>query len=150
YTYIIDLETSLDDIWKAIDDKTRNSITKAEKDGITVKAGNDFARAFDLVEKSFARQKKTIGFKSTAFNYHDSLKTGGQCRTFIARDRYHDDIATVYIVWGKRRSYNLLNGYDWQKSHQGALALAMWEVIKFSKEMGLNEFDFEGSMIQSL
>ena len=57
-------------------------------------------------------------------------------------------MAAVYIVWDNKRSYYLLGGYDFKKSHHGAQALAVWESIKFTKErLGLNEFDFEGSMI---
>ena len=55
----------------------------------------------------------------------------------------------MYIVWDERIGYYLLGGYDPKESHHGASAIAMWEAIKFTKEeLGLNQFDFEGSMIQ--
>ena len=58
-------------------------------------------------------------------------------------------IAVVYIVWDEKRSYYILGGYDVEESHHGASAIAMWEAIKFTKEeLGLNQFDFEGSMMQ--
>jgi len=46
-------------------------------------------------------------------------------------------------------NHYILNEYDPAESHHGASAIAMWEAIKFTKEeLGLNQFDFEGSMIQ--
>ena len=48
-------------------------------------------------------------------------------------------------------SYYILGGYDVDERHHGASAIAMWEAIKFTKEeLGLNQFDFEGSMVQQI
>ena len=69
----------------------------------------------------------------------------------MARNKEGKAIAAVYIVWDEKRSYYLLGGYDAEESHHGASALAMWEAIRFTKEeLGLKEFDFEGSMVPSI
>ncbi len=52
YTYIINLSNSLEDIWKSMDDKRRNNIRKAEKDGIIVTHSEDFELCLNLVEKT--------------------------------------------------------------------------------------------------
>jgi lipid II:glycine glycyltransferase (peptidoglycan interpeptide bridge formation enzyme) len=57
----------------------------------------------------------------------------------------------VYIVWDKDTCYYLLGGYDPERSHSGASALAMWEAIKYAKnELKLSKFDFEGSMVPAI
>jgi hypothetical protein len=151
YTYIINLENSLEDIWKSMDDRTKNDIRKAEKDGIGVNTSDDFAQTFSLVEKTFTRQDMKVSFKSAAFSYNDSLKTKNLCKSFLAKDKNGNIIAMVYIVWDNKRSYYLLGGYDPGKSHHGASAIAIWEAIKFTKaELGLKEFDFEGSMVPQI
>jgi hypothetical protein len=53
------------------------------------------------------------------------------------------------IFWDEKRSYYILGGHDPKESHHSASAIAMWEAIKFTKEeLGLDQFDFEGSMMQ--
>jgi len=148
YTYLLELD-DLANVWKGMDAKRRNDITRAEKDGIYVKSSNDFNQTFGLVEKTFERQEKQATFKSTAFKYNEILSQNGQSISFLARNKEGEAIATVYIVWDEKRSYYLLGGYDPEKRHHGGSAIAMWEAIKFTKEkLGLNQFDFEGSMIQ--
>ena len=151
YTYIIRLDRTLEDIWEAMEDTTRNDIRRAEKDGISIIQSDDFNTTLNLVEKTFARQNKAVRCKLKAFSYNEVLAQRSQCKSFLAKDKNGDCIAAVYIVWDSRRSYYLLGGYDSEKSHHGATALAMWEAIKFSKqELALEEFDFEGSMIPQL
>ncbi|MFC2001680.1 lipid II:glycine glycyltransferase FemX [Chloroflexota bacterium] len=151
YTYIIDLNMELEQIWGAMNDKRRNDIRKAEKDGIRVVAGDNFETTYSLVEKTFARQERTVAFKQAALRYNEALAARNQCRAFLAKNGQDEPIAAVYIVWDSRRSYYLLGGYDPDSSHHGASALAMWEAIKFTKEeLGLGGFDFEGSMVPQI
>jgi len=148
YTYIISLESSLEDIWNSMDNRRRNDIRKAERDGLIIIPSDDFTQTFKLVEKTFARQTKDIQFKKNAFSYNKILGQRKQCKSFLTKNKDGEAIAVVYIIWDNQRSYYLLGGYDTERSHHGASALAMWEAIKFSKEiLKLKEFDFEGSMI---
>ena len=151
YTYIIQLDKSLEDIWKAMEDNVRNHIRKARKDGITITKGDDFNQTINLVEKTFARQNTKVHDQPTVSSYNEVLAERSQCKSFLAKDKDGDYIAAAYIVWDNRRSYYLLGGYDSEKSHSGALALVLWEAIEFTKqELGLEEFDFEGSMVPQL
>jgi hypothetical protein len=150
YTYLLELD-DLENVWKNMDAKRRNDITRAEKDGIYVEASDNFEQTFTLVEKTFERQEKKAIFKLTASKYNEVLSQKGQCNSFLARNKEGKAIAVVYIVWDEKRSYYLLGGYDPEESHHGASAIAMWEAIKFTKEkLGLNGFDFEGSMIENV
>lgn len=151
YTYIINLNNSLEDIWKSMDVSRRNDIRKAKKDGITVSSGNDLQEVFSLVEKTFDRQDMKVSFKNVVFNYLYALKERNQCISFLAKNENGNNIAVVYLVWDNNRCYYLMGGYDSENSHHGATAMAMWEAIKFSMgELGLAEFDFEGSMIPQI
>lgn len=148
YTYLLKLD-NIEDVWSGMDETRRKNIRRAEKDGIYVESDSGFEELFALVEKTFKRQKMKTRFRSVAFRYNETLEKQGRCRSFVARNKKGNPIAGVYIVWDWNRSYYLLGGYDPEQSHHGASALAMWEAIKFTKEgLGLNEFDFEGSMIQ--
>lgn len=148
YTYLLNLD-DLERVWKGMDESRRNDIRRAENDGIIVEYSDNFKEAFALVERTFQRQNRQIEFRTAASGYNEILSKRGQCKSFLAINKERKAIAVVYIVWDKKRSYYLLGGYDSERRHHGASAIAMWEAIKFTKEkLGLNEFDFEGSMIQ--
>ena len=151
YTYIIQLDKSLEDIWKGMDEKRKGNIRKAEKDGISIVPSDDFNQAFDLIQQTFTRQKAAIRSKSVIFNYNKVLSERNQCKSFLAKDINNNYIAASYIVWDNKRSHYLFAGIDDENKHYGAAALAIWKAIEFSKqELGLKEFDFQGSMIPEI
>lgn len=148
YTYLLEIQ-DLKFVWNNMDFKTRGHINKAEKEGIYIEISDDFEQTLKLVKKTFERQGEQISFEASAIRYNEALNSRGQCKSFVAKNRNDNAIGVVYIVWDEKRSYNLLSGYDHEEGHHGASSLAMWEAIKYTKnELGLNEFDFEGSMIQ--
>lgn len=69
-----------------------------------------------------------------------------QCYSVVS---YKDEVplAATFVVFDNRKAYYLLGGYDPKHKHQGAGALAVTESIKKSIELGLEIFDFEGSML---
>ncbi len=152
YTYIIQLDKSLEDIWEDMERPARNDIRKAEKDGITIDISDDFNRTLSLVEKTHTRQNRNVRSELLVCQaYNEVLAKRNQCKSFLAKDKDGDCIAAFYIVWDNRRSYAILGGYDSEKKHHGAYSLAIWKAIEFSKqELGLEEFDFEGSMVPKL
>lgn len=148
YTYMLELG-DLENVWNEMDARRRNGIVRAEKDGIYVEIGDDFKQVYATVEKTFGRQNKNIHFRSAAFGYNEVLGQRNQCKSFLTKSKSGNTIGAVYIVWDEKRSYCILSGYDSEANHRGAYGLAMWEAIKFTKnKLGLNQFDFEGSMLQ--
>lgn len=148
YTYLLELD-DLNNVWTNMDNKRRNDITKAEKDGIRIEKCNDFYQTFRLIEKTFMRQGKRADFKEQAFKFNEVLEGKEQCKSFFAIDKSGQRTACAYIAWDEKRSYYLFGGYDPERSHSGASALAIWNAIKFVKnELNLNYFDFEGSSIE--
>lgn len=151
YTYIIELRSTIDDIWKGMLESTQRSIRKAKKDGIKIIQSDDFNQMFKLTQKTYKRQRKQFSSRYMAFSRNEVLTQRKQCKSFLAENNTGEFIAGVYIAWDNKRSYYLLGGYDFEKSHYGASALAMWEAIKFTKDqLGLQEFDFAGSMIPQI
>jgi len=151
YTYIIQLDKSLEDIWKEMDEKRKGNIRKAEKDGISVAPSDDFDQAFNLIQKTFTRHKVSIQSKPVIFSHNKVLTERNQCKSFLAKDKNNNYIAAGYIVWDNKRSHYLYAGINYENVHNGAAALVTWKAIEFSKkELGLKEFDFQGSMIPDI
>ena len=149
YTFLLKLN-KIDLVWEDMASSIRRDIRKAEKDGIKVKVTDSFDTMIALVKKTFKRQNNKFKNEKYALRYYNALTKINKCKSFISYDR-EKPLGGVHIVWDKKRSYYLLGGYDYEHSHHGASALAMWTAIKYTaNELNLKEFDFEGSMIPPL
>jgi hypothetical protein len=149
YTYLLSLD-DLELMWKNMDKKRRNDIRWAEENEIRAEPSNNFNEMLNLVEKTLSKQKGKVD-RATASKYDEALSKRNQCISFIAKNKIKEAIAGAYIVWDQKRAYYLLGGANPEKNQRGASALAVWEAIKFTKkELGLSEFDFEGSMIPEI
>jgi len=144
YTYIVDI-SDLNKVWREMDRKKRNDIISAEKEKMKV-INSEFKDVMELVRKSVERQNKKIQFEKEAYNYNNILERKSMCKSFIA-EKEGKIISAVYIIWDKRCAYYLLGGYDSEEAHHGATALTIWTAMNFARNIGLEYFDFEGSMI---
>ncbi|MFC2067623.1 GNAT family N-acetyltransferase [Chloroflexota bacterium] len=150
YTFIIDLNKNLAEIWNDLNHTKRNEILKSQQMGIKIILSDDFEQTFKIIEKTFSRQGIKLSNKAVADNYNKVATEAGQGKSFHAIDKYGNTLAVEYLVWDNKISYGLLGGRDSESSCRGAKALAIWEGIKFSKGIGLQQFDFHGSMIPQI
>jgi lipid II:glycine glycyltransferase (peptidoglycan interpeptide bridge formation enzyme) len=153
YTHILDLK-DMNAVWNGMDLDCRNSIRKAMKDGIYIDIECDFNQILILVKKTFQRQNKKItpnSWVDKSIIYNREAETLSRCRSFVAKTKDGVPIAVVYIIWDNKRGYYALSGYDHSNAHHGASSLALWTAIEYTRnELGLREFDFEGTMLQNL
>jgi len=154
YTYLLETE-DLEVVWQNLESNCRNSIKKARKDNLQVTANLDFDTLMELVRMTLNRQNLKIWERTNiegnrlaalAWPYFKAVKNRNQCKCFITYDS-GKPIAGIFIVWDKKRAYYLLGGYDPNVGHRGAMSLAFWKAIEHTYyELGLKEFDFEGSI----
>jgi hypothetical protein len=71
----------------------------------------------------------------------------GCCKIWTA---YLNDepMASLFLVWDNKRSYYIGAGIN--QNSRGIMSLLTWNAIKFSKELSLREFDFEGSSVPTI
>lgn len=148
YTYILDLEKSIEDIHKGMSAERRNDVRKAIKDGLTVKRIDDFWIVKSLILKTFSRQKMTVN-KNHLDKILFEFANKENSFAFVTFDK-EKPIAATSCIYDKDTAYYLLGGYDYESKHHGAGALAVWEAIKHTKNLGLKYFDFEGSMVPQI
>jgi hypothetical protein len=150
YTYRIDTR-DLDQAWRNMEDKRRNDIRKAERDGITVDPAGTMDEVLSLAEITFERQGEEAGFKDLAARREKALRPENQCRCFVARNKAGSPVAGVFLVWDDKAAYYLVGGYDTDRAHRGAGALAIWEAVRYTgTNLGLQRFDFTGSTIRPI
>ncbi|MDD5326972.1 MAG: GNAT family N-acetyltransferase [Phycisphaerae bacterium] len=148
YTYLLDMSKSTDDIWAEMSAERRNDMNKATRDGLIVKQAENYEIAKSLVLKTFSRQNLTVKehyLEKILFEFANNANS-------FAFTTYKDDnpIAVSFCVCDKKTAYYLLGGYDYERKHHGAGALAVWEAIKYAQQLGLSYFDFEGSMVPQI
>lgn len=148
YTYIIDLSASLDDIWKRMSNERRKNVNKGLKDGLSVRMNGDREVIKTLVMKTFLRQDMQINeyyLNRILFDF------AGDINSFSFVTLKNDDpVACSFYIYDSKTAYYLLGGYNHDNNHHGAGALSMWRAIKHAKELGLQYFDFEGSMVPQI
>lgn len=148
YTYQIDLHQSVDVILGKMTTERRNDIKKAKKDGVVIEKVSDYAIVKKLVLNTYSRtnvKKNDVMLDKILFEFANSNNSF----SFVAFLN-GNPISAVFCIFDKQKAYYLLGGYDNQKKHSGAGALALWSAIQHSQNMGLKVFDFEGSMIKPI
>lgn len=148
YTYQINLELSIDELYNNLSSEKRKSIRKSEKDGIIIKQEKNYDIVKTLVLKTFSRQKKKIN----TIYLEKILNNWANENNSFAYVAYlnNQPIATAFCVYDNSSAYYLFGGYDFENVHHGAGVTCMWQSILKSKELGLKVFDFEGSMLPNV
>lgn len=148
YTYRIDLRVSEEDLWMALSDRQRNSIRQAKKD-TNVFQSDDISHMWPLVTATYERQSMAIPFtKETLMAIDRALHMASSRRIYMSQADGSLD-AGVYIAHDAVGAYMMITGRK-DGVHNGSVSLAIWEAIKDAKSMGLQFFDFEGSMKESI
>jgi len=146
YTYYIDLNPGLDQIWKNFNKSLRYYIDKAKKEGITV----------------------TEGTKEDALFIYDMLKERGRIKSSkefigdIFDDFFPDHIKVFVAQTGTEHLSGIITIIDRNKvkfwigspkcSYKGLSPneLVLWESIRWAKERGYSTFEIEGADDYSL
>jgi len=149
YTYRIELSCSIDQMSSTMSSARRNDISKAGRDGLAVRQTSDLTTVRDLVMDTFERQH----VRANTQHLDAVLSRFANNSNSYAFTTYQEDaaLASCFIIHDARTAYYLLGGArSGGNQHHGAGALALFEAIKHAKELGLQTFDFEGSMIRAV
>jgi lipid II:glycine glycyltransferase (peptidoglycan interpeptide bridge formation enzyme) len=150
YTYLIDNLRDLATVYDEMSAKTRNIIRKAQKVGIVVEACDDLERFFPLLRQTFSRQGMNLPFSEDLVRRIDkACAERGARRMFAARDQQGNTHAILYHIFDHKCMYYLMQGSDPALRSSGAALLAQWHAIQYAAQVTV-EYDFEGSMIESI
>jgi lipid II:glycine glycyltransferase (peptidoglycan interpeptide bridge formation enzyme) len=145
YTYRLKLDKDEDSLFAAMTSEKRKSVRKAQKDSVEIRPCYDYKVVKQLVLKTFDRKEKRVNHA-----YLDrilgSFATKENSFAFVAYIN-EKPAACTFCVHDSTTSYYLFGGYDNGNKHHGAGPGCMWNAILHAKKIGLNIFDFEGSML---
>ncbi len=151
YTYVLQDISNLDEVFSNFKSSVRNKIRKASQ-LVKVEINNDIEAFYRLNKMSFERQDKKIGYSLSNLVRMDKAFADNNARTiFFAIDDQGKAHSALYLTYDRVTAYVHLIGEDPALRNSGAGALLVWEAINYAnKNMGLTEFDFEGSVIENI
>lgn len=144
YSYLIGLSRTKEELWDSLSSEKRKSVNKAIKDELEIRESDDPGLIFSLVCKSLERNDLTKNreiIRQILFQFANKSNS----IAFVAYNKGQPLGATFCVISGKKAIY-LFGGFDSENKHHGAGVSCMWQSILKAKELGLEVFDFEGSM----
>lgn len=150
YTYILHV-ADLDLVYSGINRNMRRNIKKA-KAKLQLRNSDDIEQFYRINKMSFDRQNIPIPYSLEQLKKHDQALAKNNARQiFFAEDEKGQIHSAAYLIWDGTTSYYHLSGDHPELRQSGGGILLIWEAIQFTKnELGLNRFDFEGSMLKSV
>jgi hypothetical protein len=145
-TFSIDLNQSLDDIWKKMEDKScRYSIKRAQREGVVVRlARHEDYEEFYRLTRSF-NEKKGLALPRSGdlavWRENGILFIAEQRGSLLAGNLYFADRNIIRWAVGASRRLDedvVPSSIGW------ANASLIWEAIKYAKQKGIKEFDLGG------
>ena len=107
---------------------------------------------FRVNKLSFDRQRLPVPYSWAEFRRHDAaLARHGARQYFFAVDAQERVHSVAYLIWDQQVAYYHLAGDDPALRASGAGILLVWAAIEYASQvLGLDTFDFEGSMLPSV
>lgn len=150
YTYVINLDDSIDIIYNNFGNDRKKEIRRCAKNNIEFYLDNDLK--YFSCEKCVEWEKK-YNFPSSKlfvkkFIIESIKRKKGMC--FVAK--VNDEVyGAVYIVWDKKSAYILYSYFDHSKEKDlGVISFLYYNIFKYLKEINIKRIDFEGSVYESV
>ena len=150
--WLLDLTPTFEELLSGLEKRTRYSVRKAQKDGVTIKTGNGAAALdefYKLYRQTAARQKFVPFTK-------DYLKK--ELAAFVKNDKimlyfaYYqaEPIATAMIIFSRDSAFYHHGASSRKFTKVTASELIQWTAIKEAKSRGLKFYNFWGIAPQTL
>ena len=149
YTYVIDKSLDIEELSKNFETDIRRRRKKADTLGVEVVESDDIETFYKINKMTFDRQETKMPYSLEFIkNLYTSCKKNDACKMYFAQ--YENEIIAVnFLLYDTNTVYYLMGGINPEKRDLGGMDVIQYESIKFALENG-KDFDFEGSMIQSI
>lgn len=151
YTYVLKDISDLNEVYLNFKSSVRNKIRKAEQI-IKVEISEDIEIFYQLNKMTFDRQNMSIGYDLMNLRKMDQVFSENNARViFLAKDNENRFHSALYLTYDQNSANVHLVGENPDLRSSGAGTLLIWEAIKYTRNnLGLNQFDFEGSIIEKI
>jgi len=148
YTFVLNLDQPVEDIWKSFDKKVRNNIRKAEKFHAKVVEGNkkdleEFYRLYVNTMKKLGSPPHSLDFFDNVFKYcSKNVKL-----LFAAHD--NKKIAASIFFLHKKKIYYWKNVSDEEYLYLRPNDLILYKMIEWGQKNNFKSFDFGRTRMHS-
>jgi len=143
-SYVIDLRQPEETLWKNISKTSRQNITAAQKEGVSVREGMELLDpTYDLIRETFRRSK--MGFMGRDSFRQFATSLGENCKLLVAE--HQGAIQSCSLFAFSTPSAYWIYGGNIQGQHPGAMKLLQWEAIRLFRALGVHQYDFFGARI---
>jgi len=152
YSYLLDDLSDLEQVFQNFNADYRNNKIKKAKNLVQVVTDKSVEDYYKIEVMSFERQGLAFPFSLEYFKQYDKVMAErGVRKLFFAVDKLGQIHSVLYLLIDHDRAYYHMAGDNPALRNSGAGILLVWEAIQYTKqELGLNIFDFEGSMIKPI
>ena len=149
YTHQIALADGQD--WRRLINRNmRRNIKKAEQQ-LTLRLDCDLQTFHRISALSFERQGLPLPYSYAALLKHDqSLVSRNRRQIFAAEDAEGRIHSVAYLMWSDEVAYYHLSGDDPELRRSGSGIWLIAQALDFAQSIGIQTFDFEGSMIPAI
>lgn len=146
YTYQINLEKSIEEIYAAFDSKNRNTIAKARKQDLTLQVNSlNNEQLFSFFSQSLEQTGANV-YKKELRSVFEATNGTASAFSFAALSG-NTVVGLVYCVLDAETCYYLLGGTVKVNGVSGVNNLLLVSAIEEAKKRACKVFDFEGSML---
>lgn len=151
YSFLLDI-SDLDKVFAGFASNYRNNKIKKAQAVVRIERDLSLADFYKVNKLSFDRQQIAVPYSMQFVERLDRALVDHQSSAiFFAVDAAERIHSVAYIIWDQQKAYYLMAGDDPALRGSGASILLVWKIIQFvNQELGLTEFDFQGSMIQGI
>jgi lipid II:glycine glycyltransferase (peptidoglycan interpeptide bridge formation enzyme) len=145
-TFIVDLTPPLEIIRKRLDQKWRNQLNRAERNGLSIREGADqecFQTFFTLYDQMLARKRFASSDVRQFARIQDALPVSQRMKIFICEENGTPVAALVGTGLGNVGVY-LLGATNDVGMKCKAAYLLQWRMIQWLKERGVAWYDLGG------
>lgn len=147
YTYIINLNIDLNDIWASYHKYTRRDIRKAEKSELMFDRSDDLSALYSLQERRYKEQNLESPIISMDYLEHLFKTFKDNLKIYTVCDKFGEILSASATVEFKKKVVGWM-GADRTKFH--ANEFLIWNLIKEAKKSGFEEYDLSGANIERL
>lgn len=143
-TYVIDLRQDEEHLWRGIAKTTRQNISTAQRDGVSIR------EAMDCLDAAYHLIRATFGRSNMPFMHRDAFRRFalglGEHGSLIVADYRGAAQSYALFAFSAPSAYWIYGG-NVEHQHQGAIKLLLWETIRRFRALGVRQFDFFGARI---
>ncbi len=152
YSYRIEGIQDLETIFKKIYPDYRNNKLKKAESQLQISLEGTVEEFLSVHHQSFIRQGIQYPVKTELLKSHIlNLLERKMATLLFARDKEMNTHSVALLVWDEKTAYFHMAGDDISLRKSGSGIFLTWQAIKYASEhLGLNEFDFEGSMLENV